>query len=65
MATYRSFFFETSKLAASKEFDDKATAETATQFGLRWGSFDRAEIWTDHKKLVAWVRDGEELLDTV
>ena len=65
MAGYQCFFFETSKLAAFKECSDKSIAETTVRFGLRWGRFDRAEIWTDHTKLVAWAKDGEQILDTL
>jgi hypothetical protein len=65
MARYRCFFFETSKLAAFKEYGDKLTAETTAQFGLRWGHYDRAEIWNEHEKLVAWAKDEEEIRDTL
>jgi hypothetical protein len=65
MARFRCFFFETSKLAASKEYGDKRTAETTAQFGLRWGRYDRAEIWTGHQKLVAWAKVGEDIHDTI
>jgi len=65
MARYRCFFFETSKLAAFKEYGDQRRAETTAQFGLRWGNFDRAEIWNGDKKLVAWVKHGERIEATV
>jgi len=65
MANYRCFFFESSKLAAFKEFDDKLTAETTVEFGLRWGRFNRAEIWKNHEKLVAWTRQGENIQPTL
>jgi hypothetical protein len=65
MTRYRCLFFETLKLAAIKEYADQAMAETTTQFGLRWGNFDRAEIWADHKKLAAWVKNGERIEATL
>jgi hypothetical protein len=65
MASYRCFFFETFKLAAFKECDDKFTAETTAEFGLRWGGFDRAEIWKNHEKLVALTKRGREIQPTL
>lgn len=61
MAGYRCFFFETYKLAGSKDFENKSTAENSAKFGLRWGPFDRAEIWAGDRKLETWTKDGEEV----
>ena len=65
MASYRCFFFETSKLAGFKECDDRLTAEIIARFGLRQNGFDRAEIWRNHEKLVAWAKDDEKIRDTL
>ena len=65
MSSYRCFLFDASKLVGTRAFEDKAKAEASVLFGLRWGVFDRAEIWADSGKLVAWEKHGEELRETV
>ena len=65
MAMYRCFFFEASKLAAFKEFDNKLSADTTAEFGLRWGGYDRAEIWKNNEKLAAWTKRNEKIRPTL
>jgi hypothetical protein len=57
-ASYRCYFFQSSKLAGLKDCEDKSIAQTAAQVALRWHGFDRAEVWSQNNKIEAWIKEN-------